>query len=128
MINKKKYCLFRSGCTGVNYHNLIPKQKNDYDHDIFCFSAEVNYYLTFILLLNHGIYKNYTTVRAELLFHLSNFHHHGKSGPVLGLKLPGWRVALDISTLLFMYCFCKVLPKYSYKIRNYTKLTNSIYM
>jgi len=53
----------------------------------------VNYYLIFTLLLNHGINKNYTIVRAELLLHLSSFHHHGKKGPVLGLKLLGWKVA-----------------------------------
>ena len=39
------------------------------------------------------IKKNYRIVRAELLLHLSNFHYREKSGPVLGLKFPGWKVA-----------------------------------
>jgi len=52
-------CLFRSGCSnGVNYHNLIPMQKNYYNDFFFAnFSAEVNYYLTFTLLLNHHCKK-----------------------------------------------------------------------
>lgn len=59
-------------------------QKNDHDNDEVSFTtnpayfnvqAQVNYYLN---LLNHAKNKNYIMVRAELLPHLSNLHHHGK--------------------------------------------------